>query len=284
VSWANAENKKLVGRGEKILNKIKDHTERDKFKNSQLLANSHFDGSDEQEQQHQISMASCASSSSSKKSIIEAIKKTFTPKKRKKNADSNSTAYGSLRSDSISSDDVSGASVHSIDSFSQSESSNDEIENELFLRRLFKNLNFNTDSKSLETLKNNCQIKTINNSSWQCLETTHNNTLFIELGHTSLNSMSRHDIVDLIDQFIVDDKIHQIIFFYNKNRSDAENLCKVFNLMDFQKIFSQQLQVSQMQTNQFLLNDINSYWVYDTLKQESGESDVFSDDDDEDFF
>jgi len=69
-----------------------------------------------------------------------------------------------------------------------------------------------------------------------------------------------------------------------KMYADAENLCKVFNLMDFQKTFSQQLQVSQMQTNQFLLNDINSYWVYDTLKQESGESDVFSDDDDEDFF
>merc|ERR1712018_224707 len=70
-----------------------------------------------------------------------------------------------------------------------------------------------------------------NNSIWQTFK---NKILFVELGHCNLSSMSRHDIVDLIDDCISDYKIDKLIFYYNKNRSDIKNLNKIFKIMDFE--------------------------------------------------
>lgn len=290
MSWDNCENKRLAARADRRGgNKTLDHqniSARDKNFNLE---------NDEFQQRHKINFeksvkegaksSSKSSTSNTITSITKSIKKTFSPPKtRKKNQDSYSTAYESIRSDSISS--------RSIDSFSSSNSLSeieltsepDKLENELFLRRLFKKYNPNDQQHQLNTKY--CQTKTIGNTTWSTFTFAQSNSIFIELGHTNLNSMSRHDIVDLIDETILNDKIDKLVFYYSENRSDAKNLNRVFSLMDFNKMPVENINFMNLDQN-LVVNDFNNYWVYDTCGEESGNNSSgseFSEEEDDDFF
>lgn len=225
----------------------------------------------------------------------------------------------SISSDSSQDQRLSKSSIS--ENISCDDSSEDEIsqnnlfENELFFRRLFKNIhtNYNQDHQqnncatSINNINNihdilknpkNKQIfksktKQINNSQWQTFKIS--NILIVELGHTSLNAMSRNDIVDLIDTTIENKSIQKLIFYYNNQRTDVKNLDSVFKLMDFEMLGylalnnvtsnaiynSTNNNTNALEKFKFIFNNFNNYWIYDTQDFDVSSEDIFTEDEEE---
>lgn len=171
------------------------------------------------------------------------------------------------------------------------------IENGLFFRRLFKNITLSGQNKN--TFFNNfkglcskkskelCSVQKIfKNSTWQTWK--NNNHLFAELGHSNLAEYSRHDMVQLIDECTENPSINNLIFFYNKNRSDVKNLNQVFRVMEFDLVNNCENLDKKLNENSrifdFELSSENFYWVYDARDVQSSEIEVFSEDDEDDLF
>jgi len=133
------------------------------------------------------------------------------------------------------------------------------IEKNLFFRRLYaKNCSKLSNQKYLE----NSILKTLSfqSSKWQT--TVINNYMFVELGHTTLNAMSKDDIVELIDLCYDDITIQKLVIFYNNKRTDFKILDKVFKIMDFFKTSSRFL--SENDPTEIEFCNLNNYWIYDT--------------------
>lgn len=314
-------NKKLVTRG-KIQDKNKNHFLAQNVGNTNFHTfcrdDNYFERRDTNIHEHKptqsqndhkqhnqtLKLSKLPSSNLSLASISKAIKKGkqkltgHSGQRRDKTSDSQSTAYGSAESESSSpspstspsssrsgsvssSDDLSaGSSFGSLPGTLDQEK---EIENELFFKRLFKTVDLHHRTQKL---KSSIKSGANSHSKWQTF--TLGKTLFIELGHSTLGSMSRHDVVDLIDDAEKDSSIFKLVFYFNKNRSDVKNLNAVFRLMDFRNVIGEGLleknEADVQSVGYFELNEFNNYWVYEADGGGDDEgSDVFSDEG-EDFF
>lgn len=90
-------------------------------------------------------------------------------------------------------------------------------------------------------------------------------------------------MVQLIDESTANPNIENLIFFYNKNRSDVKNLNQVFRIMEFDLVQNCG-QIDQDLPDDFKLTLENFYWIYDSREVQSSEVEVFSEDDEDDLF